>query len=613
VANERVQRKLTTILAADVEGYSRLMRADEEGTLATLSAHREVIDRLIARHEGRIFNTAGDSVMAEFTSPVEAVRCAVACQDAVAGSNTELAQDRRLMFRIGINVGDVMTRDGDLFGDGVNVAARLEGLAPPGGVCVSGSVYEQVRRTLALDFEALGPQTVKNLDEPVTAYRLAPGAAKVGTGRAAKAKARAVPRGWRIAALAAAAAAIVVVAAVLLWPTRGTGPVTGKPSIAVLAFANLSRNPKENHLGPGIAGDVFTDIAKSPGLLVAPWEVSRRIDPGADPAVVGRRLNVIYVLTGDIRRTGGGLRARVRLVDTRRSRSLWADRYDRTLTQIPDLPAEIARKVLAALKLKSTGARRTRSPNTEVYNLLLQARAETERITPKANAAAIALLERAIELDPDYARAYAELAVQHFWKWNFGGARDPAILDRGVEIARKAIRIDPTLADAYAALGTLHRWRRHHEAALAAYTQAIKLDPNNGEILSRIGFTYMMAGDPAKGLKYIGDARQRTTYEPWTYAFWAAECYYYLDRNEDALREVKASIARNPRVFATFRFLSIVLFELGRLDEAKAAKAEALRLNPRVSIGYIKRILPLKNPADLERQIRAMGALGYKD
>jgi adenylate cyclase len=608
VANERVQRKLTTILAADVEGYSRLMRADEEGTLATFSAYREVADALIARHEGRIFNTAGDSVMAEFASPVEAVRCAVACQEEIASRNAGLAEDRRLMFRIGINVGDVMARDGDLFGDGVNVAARLEGLAPPGGVCVSASVYEQVRHKLPLDFEDLGPQSVKNLDEPVTAYRLVPGSVAAAGGAGAGPKAQVIPRSWRIAALAAA---IVAVTAVFLWPRPGPGP--GKPSIAVLAFANLSGNPKESHLGPGIAGDVFTDIAKSPGLLVAPWEVSRRIDPGADPADVGRRLNVIYVLTGDIRRTGSGLRARVRLVDTQRSRSLWADRYDRTPKQIPDLPAEIARKVLAALKLKPSKAKRVRSPDTEGYNLLLQARAETERITPKANAAAIALLERAIELDPNYARAYAELAVQHFWKWNFGGARDPTVLDRGVELAKRAIAIDPTLAEGYSALGTLHRWARRHDEALRAYRQAIKLAPNNGEILSRIGFTYMMGGKPAEGLKYIQEARRRTTYEPWTYAFWAGECYYYLNRNEDAVREVKASIARNPRVFATFRFLSVVLAEMGRMGEAKAAMAEALRLNPRISISFVRRIVPLSNSADMERQIRAMRALGYKE
>ena len=257
MAPERVQRKLTTILAADVEGYTRLMRADEEATLQTLGEYRETIDALIARHDGRIFSTGGDSVLAEFGSAVEAVRCAIAFQEEIASRNAELADDRKMVFRIGINVGDVMVRDDDLFGDGVNVAARLEGLAQPGGICVSGSVFEQVKHKLSQGFEDLGPQEVKNIAEPVSAYGLVPGSVSV----AAKTPSAAKPIGgkrWRMPAMAAAVFALVAGGGAWWWQTRAPDfepaepakavlPVSDKPSIAVLPFTTMSGDPETAH------------------------------------------------------------------------------------------------------------------------------------------------------------------------------------------------------------------------------------------------------------------------------------------------------------------------------------------------------------------------------
>ena len=233
MAPERVQRKLTTILAADVEGYTRLMRADEEATLKTLGEYREIIDALIARHDGRVFSTGGDSVLAEFGSAVEAVRCAISCQEEVASRNAELADDRKLVFRIGINVGDVMVRDDDLFGDGVNVAARLEGLAQPGGICVSGSTFEQVKHKLSLGFEDLGPQEVKNITEPVSTYRLVPSSVSV---------AATAPR-----------------------DATQVGDLSDKPSIAVLPFDNLSGDPEQEYFSDGIAEDIITALSSVSG------------------------------------------------------------------------------------------------------------------------------------------------------------------------------------------------------------------------------------------------------------------------------------------------------------------------------------------------------------
>ncbi len=276
---KRTQRKLTTILAADVEGYTRLMRADEEATLKTLGEYREIIDGLIARHEGRVFSTGGDSVLAEFGSAVEAVRCAISCQEEISSRNAELADDQKLMFRIGINVGDVMVRDGDLFGDGVNVAARLEGLAEAGGVCISGSVFEQIKHKLSLGFEDMGPQEVKNIAEPVSVYRLVPGQVSVSADATAATK-PADGKGWRMPAIAVVAAVLVAIVGAAIWwqpwapefepasVERMAFPLPGKPSIAVLPFDNLSGDTEQEYFADGITNDIITDLSKFSGLFV---------------------------------------------------------------------------------------------------------------------------------------------------------------------------------------------------------------------------------------------------------------------------------------------------------------------------------------------------------
>ena len=314
MAAERLQRKLTTIFAADVEGYTRHMRADEESTLKTLGAYREIIDGLIARHDGRIFSTGGDSVLAEFSSPVEAVRCAVSCQKEVSNRNAELADDRRLMFRIGVNVGDIMVKGSDLFGDGVNVAARLEGLAEAGGVCISGSVFEQVRHKLSVDFKNMGPQSVKNIAEPISVYRVIIDEKADGLVRAeGPSDSR---RGLRPVFVAAGIAIFAVIGGLVWWQPWAPNtelaslekmalPLPDKPSLAVLPFANLSNDPDQEVFVDGLTEDLITDLSKISGLFViARNSTSVFKDTPVEIRTVSETLGVRYVLEGSVRRDG---------------------------------------------------------------------------------------------------------------------------------------------------------------------------------------------------------------------------------------------------------------------------------------------------------------------
>ena len=343
MAPSGAKRRLTTILAADVEGYSRLMRADEEATLATLKTYREIIDGLIARHDGRIFGTGGDSVLAEFGSAVEAVRAAISIQEELRVRNAELAETRRMHFRIGITVGDVMVEGDNLFGDGVNVAARLEGLAEAGGICISGSAFEQVKNKLTIGFEDIGPQEVKNIDEPVSAFRLIPGA------DATPAKTPTSARKWRVPAIAAAAA-VVLIAGGGYWAwdnwwrfqsveaasvERMAYPLPDKPSIAVLPFVNLSGDPADQFLPDGISEDITAALSKlSEFFVISRTTTATYKDRDVTVKQVAEELGVRYVLEGSVQRQGERMRVTAQLIDALSGDHVWADRYDRDITDL---------------------------------------------------------------------------------------------------------------------------------------------------------------------------------------------------------------------------------------------------------------------------------------
>ena len=455
MAEERVERRLAAILIADVAGYSRLMSVDEERTLAALTAHRsELIEPAIASHNGRLVKTTGDGMLVEFASVLAAVRCTVAIQDGMAARNADVPETRRLDFRIGVNLGDIMVQDGDVYGDGVNVAARLESLAEPGGIAVSASVHDQVRNKVEFGFENFGPQTVKNIAEPVHV--------------------------WMVRSDGPSAASVPAEAPPLAPPDR--------PSIAVLPFENMSGDPEQEYFSDGITEDIITDLSKIAGLLVIARNSSfvykgRRVSLRE----VGREFGVRHVLEGSVRKAGGRVRITAQLIDTSNDSHVWAERYDGALDDIFALQDEVSAEVVRALEIRLTAAEvaapasRTEH-NVEAYDHLLRARQYLFRFAPEANAVARAALAEALALAPDYAEAVATLADCHLQIWILGLSRDPATLEEAARHANAAVAMDDRLAASHLALAHVKVWQRRHDAAIAEIDRAVALEPNGARV-----------------------------------------------------------------------------------------------------------------------------------
>jgi len=446
---ERVERRLTTILAADVAEYSRLMGADEDGTLAALTACRAIVDGLIAEHRGRIANTAGDSVLAEFPSVAEGLSCALAIQKAIARHDEHRSPDRRMRFRIGIHLGDVMIQDGDLFGDAVNIAARLEALAEPGGICVSATVREHIGTRLAANFTDAGAQQVKNIAEPVRVFRVAPSGLAQPSG---------LP-----AAL----------------------PLPDKPSVAVLPFTNMSADPEQEFFADGIAEDVITALSRYPSLFVIARNSCFTYKGRAvDVKHVGRELGVRYVLEGGLRKSGNRIRVTAQLVEAETGKHVWAERYDRDLADIFAVQDEIAQAVTIAVAPAIADAERQRAMRKPPGSLDAWAAYQrglwhVSNATAEDNALAAKLFQQAIDLDPNFAGGYQGLA------WALMRAEASFLSRSAVEmrgsaetLARRAVALDGADAEAHACLSRALLGQGDHNGAQAEAERAVALSPS---------------------------------------------------------------------------------------------------------------------------------------
>jgi adenylate cyclase len=578
------QRRLAAILAADVVGYSRLMERDEASTLNTLKARRkEVFEPLVARHHGRIFKEIGDGVLVEFGSAVNAVECAADLQRAMADANGAAPDGQRMQMRIGVNLGDVMIEGDDLFGDGVNLASRIEGLAEPGGVAISDSVHEHVRGRIAISFADRGRHEVKNIERPVHVWGWSPGM----TG--------AEP------------------------PRRIDGtppPVPDKPSIAVLPFDNMSGDAEQGYFADGITEDIITDLSKVSGLFVIARNSSFAYKGKApDIRQVSRELGVRYVLEGSVRRAASRVRITAQMIDGSTGGHLWAERYDRDISDIFEVQDEVTRTIVGALNMKLTageaaerGSRGKIRP--EVYDLIVRARQVALQLTPSAAIEARRMLEHVIALDPSVAIAYARLAVTTFAEyvnqWNGATAEN---LTRALKLARKAIEIDESEAYGHIALSICYNWTRRLDESEREARRAIELDPNSPDSYTALGNVLDFQGRHAEAVPLYVQAQRLDP--QWDMALhFMGRAQLALDRFDEAEASFRRRLSLSPHSDMSRFYLAAIYARTGRPDDARRMWQELLDVNPTFSAEHLRRTLPYRDPSVFGRLVDALRKAG---
>jgi adenylate cyclase len=578
-----MERRLAAILAADAAGYSRLIGADEEGTLERLQAHRrELIDPKIAEHQGRIVKTTGDGVLVEFASAVKAVRCAIEVQRGMVDRNADVPQEQRIEFRIGINLGDVIVEEGDIYGDGVNVAARLEGIAEPGAVYISRAVRDFVGHKPEIVLEDLGERPLKNIAKPVQVFRIG------------------APH--RVAGAPGAA---------------GPAPIPQKPSIAVLPFTNMSGDPEQEYFSDGMTEDLITDLSRVSGLFVIARN-SSFVYKGRSVKVqeIGRDLGVRFVLEGSVRKAGNRVRITAQLIDAGSGGHLWAERFDRDLTDIFSTQDEVVEKIVGSLAVTLTQGeeqrlRRRSTGSVEAYEFWLRARQSLGRGTRESVVQAQAMHRRAIEIDPNFAAPHAGLALAAISEYVSDWALDPAqALDDAERWARRAVELDDQEPAGHMALGNVLLWRRDHEAALAELRRTIALDPNFAGGHGATGMALMYAGRAAEALEPIATAMRLDPHYPGMVLHFLAQANFSLGKYEIAAHELVERIDRNPGTDSSRMLLASCYGHLGRAEDARAAWVELLKVNPDFSLMQRERVLPYKDAGDFQRIVEGLAKAG---
>ncbi len=580
-----VERRLAAIVAADVTGYSRLMGEDEAGTLAALmTLRKDLIDPKIGEHHGRLVSTAGDGFLIEFGSAVDAVNYSVELQEELIVRTADVPEPRRIRLRIGINVGDVIVEGDDLYGDGVNVAARLEGLAEPGGVCISRTARDQVRDKLPLQLEDLGEQEVKNIARPVRAFRVLIGTTPEPT--AAPAAAQSLP---------------------------------DKPSIAVLPLENMSGDPEQEYFGDGIAEDILTALSKIDSLFVIARNSSFAYKgKTVDMREMSRELNVRYVLEGSVRKAGNRVRITAQLIDGESGGHLWAERYDGDLTDIFGLQDEVTQKIVEALQIKLTAEQRERlvrqkTSNIEAYDCVLRGRELMLKSTIESNREAEDLVERAIALDPNYALAHAALSQVHMQRVSVGWAEDQVrALTAAGECAQKALTLNETLAMAHRAMAFVALWQRDHERALAEAERAHELEPNDADCYDSLAGLCCFIGRPAEAVEHAKHSMRLNPHYTGMAPFNMGHAHFLTGNYDEAADWFRRGLERNPNFLPNHALLAALHGLRGETEAAAKALAEARRLNPNLTMDAVGSRLPYTDPAVLGVLVKGLRAAGLE-
>jgi adenylate cyclase len=580
-------RRLAAILAADVAGYSRLMGADEEGTHERLKAHLgELVNPKITEHRGRVVKNTGDGFLAEFPSVVDAVRCAVEVQKGMAERNGAISPEEQIEFRIGINLGDVIAEEHDIFGDGVNVAARLEALAEPGGICVSGIVHDQIRDKLSYQFEDRGEQSVKNIARPVRAYRV------------------------RDSALPADQAA----------PASSQPlPLLDKPSIAVLPFTNMSSDPEQDFFADGIAEDIITALSCCPWLLVTARNSSFTYkDRAVDLKQVGHELGARYVLEGSVRSATNRIRVTAQLVEAETGNHIWANRYERDLVDLFSMQDEITEAVSVAVAPAIADAevlRAVRKPtgNLDAWAAFQCGQWHMHKFNPNDNALAQKFFQKAVDIDPTFAGGYKGLAWAQCQSASTLQTRNLVEAQNSAEaLARRAVALNPADAEAHSCLALTMWLRGDYEGVLAEAGQALAISPNYAFAHALLGATLIFSGQPREGIIAIQTSMRLDPHDPMrpSRLNQVAIGFYFCREYETAVELAKQAIRSNPDFPLTYRWLAAALGQIGRTEEAKEALEKAIAIAPAAFEMYVRQRVPWMRPEDHAHMLEGLRKAG---
>jgi adenylate cyclase len=609
-------RRMAVVLAADVVGYSRLMGADEAGTLARLKAHRrELIDPTVEACHGRIVKLMGDGALVEFASVVDALRCAATVQRGMAGRNAAVPEAERIEFRIGINLGDVIVEGDDLYGDGVNIAARLQTLAEPGGICISGTAFDHALHKLDVGFKDIGEQRLKNIADPVRVYRvlLDPAAA----GRVVHAR-----RPWPRRALAAAIALLVLMAAGAAAVWLGTRP-TGPPSVAVLPFDNLGDDPEQEYFADGITEDLITDLAKISGLVViARNSTFAYKGRPVDAQEVARELGVRYVIEGSVRRAGDRIRINAQLTDSETGGHLWANRFDRDAADIFAVQDEVIRRIVDALSVELTTTEETRlarppTDNLEAYDYYLRAEQAANSGDRRAVPRALSLYHRATAVDPAFADAYAAFArvAVYILRNSLDEALTaPVARKLAYEMAGRALSLRPETPAAYSALAELQLWDRAFEEAIASARQAVSLGPSDADAHFTLGLVLAHAGEPAEATAAVETALRLNPKPPPRSLVVAGSAFLMRGEYARAVEFLEDARTSAPLDSEANNLLIVAYMRSGRPEDARKEAARSLDAYPSINLQFHRIAFShLKRDRDLELLLDALSEAGIPE
>jgi adenylate cyclase len=634
MTTQEVKRKLTAILSADVKGYSRLMGADEEWTVRTLTVYREIMRGLIQQHRGRVVDAPGDNVLAEFASVVDAVQCAVEIQQVLRAKNAMLPENRRMEFRIGINLGDVIEEGEQIYGDGVNIAARLEGLADAGGICISGSAFEQIENKLPLRYDYLGEHEVKNIAKPVRVYRarIEPEATPSKMSEEKK------PVGKRLSKAALAIIAVGVIAGLValyqfvLRPSPSKTEVASKekmafplpelPSIAVLPFVNMSGDPKQESLSDGMTEEIITALSKVPRLFVISRQ-STFFYKGKPVKVkqVSEELGVRYVLEGSVQRSGDLIRINAQLIDALTGHHLWAERYERDLKDLFALQDEITIKISAGVGVKLTGGGQVGGlekyyrgkQGLDCYLKLTEASGYLDRWNIEDTNVARRMIEETIAMCPENPMGYIRLGAVHVRDYWLGNTKFPEeTVEKGIELAQKALTMDDSLADAHGVLCALYIAKKEFDKAIAEGERAVALNPGSMLALLNYANSLTHAGRSEEAIPLFQKAIRLNPFGPSTLYRELGNALRWVGQFEEAVSAYKKAIQIAPDNILAHIGLTCTYSMMGLEKEARAEAAEVLRINPKFSLDKYANAAFFKDQPQKDKVVNALRKAGLK-